>query len=88
MATIIARHQVGDITTWLAGHQERVDIFAPVATILNEFQDMDNPNSVLLLIEATDMEKFGAMVNDSANADLKDRHTVIEPIIISLPVGG
>jgi hypothetical protein len=32
------------------------------------------------------MEKFGAILNDPNLQKVKDRHTVLEPIIISMPV--
>ncbi len=41
---------------------------------------------MVLVIEVTDLEKLGAIINDPKNKDVKDRHTVLEPIIMSLPV--
>ena len=54
MPTIVARHKVGDIEAWLKGHQDRVKLFSPVVTSFKTFQDLDNPNSVILVIETTD----------------------------------
>lgn len=53
--------------------------------VLNTFQDADDPSSVVLVIEATDVEKLGAIINDPANAAKKAKHTVLEPITISMP---
>lgn len=86
MATIVVRHKVGDIKAWLAGHQERVELFAPAISGFTTFQDTDDPNSVVLVIEVTDLEKLGATINDPKNQDVKDRHTVLEPIIMSMQV--
>ena len=86
MATVIVRHKVGDIGAWLKGHQERVALFAPAISGFRTFQDADNPNSVVLIIEVTDMEKMGAIINDPKNQAVKDRHTVIEPIIMSMEI--
>ena len=86
MPTVIARHKVGDINTWLNGHQDRVNIFAPAVTGFKTYQDAGDPNSVALVIDATDMEKLAAIINDPKNVEMKARHTVIEPIIISMPV--
>ena len=86
MPTVVVRHKVGDIDTWLKGHQDRVNVFAPAISSFRTFQDMDDPNSVVLVVEATDLEKLGAIMNDPANAALKASHTVIDPIIISTPV--
>ena len=87
MPTIVARHKVGDIDTWLKGHQDRVNLFAPAVSGFKTFQDADDPKSVVLVIEVTDMEKLGAIINDPANAEIKARHTVQEPIIMSMQVG-
>ena len=86
MSTLVARHKVGDFKTWLKGHQERVQLFAPAVTSFQTFQDTDDPNSVILVLEVTDIEKLGAIINDPKNQEVKNRHTVKEPIILSLPV--
>ena len=86
MPTIVARHKVGDIEAWLKGHQDRVKLFSPVVTSFKTFQDLDNPNSVILVIETTDFEKLGAIINDPANAAVKAKHTVLDPITISVEV--
>ena len=86
MPTIIARHKVGDINTWLNGHQERKELFKDGSvTSFQTFQDTNDPDSVLLVLEVADMDKLGAMMSDPKNDELKAKHTVIEPIIISAP---
>ena len=86
MPTLVARHKVGDFTAWLKGHQDRVKIFAPAVSSFKTFQDKDDPKSVTLVLEVTDMEKLGAIMNDPNLKEAKDRHTVIEPILLSMPV--
>jgi hypothetical protein len=86
MPTIVARHKVSDINAWLKGHQDRVNLFAPAVSGFKTFQDTDDPNSVVLVIEVTDLEKLGAIINDPKNQDLKNKHTVIEPITMSTQV--
>ena len=86
MSTIVVRHKVGDIDTWLKGHQDRVALFAPAISGFKTFQDTDDPTSVVLVVEVTDMEKLGAIMNDPNNKEVKDRHTVLEPIIMSMQV--
>lgn len=83
--TVVVRHKVGNIDTWLKGHQDRVELFAPAISSFKTFQDADDPKSVVMVLEVTDMEKLGALINDPKNKEIKDRHTVIEPIILSLP---
>jgi hypothetical protein len=86
MATIVARHKVGDINAWLKGHQDRVKLFAPAISGFKTFQDADDPNSVVLVLEVNNMELLGAIINDPKNQGVKDRHTVIEPITMSMQV--
>jgi hypothetical protein len=86
MPTVIVRHKVGDFDTWLKGHKDRMEIFAPVASSFKTFQDQDEPKSVVMVLEVTDMEKLGAIMNDPKVQEAKDRHTVIDPIVLSMPV--
>ena len=86
MATIVVRHKVRDIKAWLNGHQDRVKLFAPAVTEFKTFQDTDDPNSVVLVVEVTDLDLLGAIINDPKNKGIKDLHTVLEPITMSLQV--
>lgn len=83
MATVVTRHKVGDINAWIKGHQDRLDVFAPAMSSYKAFQDVDDPNSVVLVIETTNLELLGAIINDPKNQALKDKHTVLEPITMS-----
>jgi hypothetical protein len=86
--TVVVRHKVGDIDKWLKGHQDRVDIFAPAVVSFKEFQDTDDSKSVVLVIEVKDMDKLGAIMKDPhVMQDIaKNKHTVLEPIIMSMPL--
>ena len=86
MPTVIVRHKVGDFDTWLKGHEDRVNLFAPAVSSFKTFQDQDDPKSVVLVLEVTDMEKLGAIMTDPNVQEAKDRHTVVEPILLSMPV--
>ena len=86
MPTIVVRHKVGDINAWLKGHKEREEIFAPAISGFETYQDANDPNSVVLVVDVTDMEKLGAIINDPKNDALKAKHTVLEPITMSMPV--
>ena len=86
MPTVIVRHKVGDFDTWLKGHEDRVKIFAPAVSGFKTFQDQNDPKSVVLVLEVTDMEKLGAIMNDPTVQEAKDRHTVVDPILLSMPV--
>ena len=86
MPTVVVRHKVGDFETWLKGHEDRVNIFSPAVSSFKTFQDQDDPKSVVLVLEVTDMEKLGAIMNDPNIQEAKDRHTVKDPILLSMPV--
>ena len=86
MPTVVVRHKVGDFETWLKGHEDRVKIFAPAVSSFKTFQDQDDPKSVILVLEVTDMSKLGAIMNDPKIQEAKDRHTVVDPILLSMPV--
>jgi hypothetical protein len=86
MPALVVRHKVGDFDTWLKGHQDRVELFAPAVSSFQTFQDKDDPESVCIVMEVTDMEKLVAIINDPKNKEVKERHTVRDPIIISVPV--
>lgn len=86
MQTLVVRHKVGDIETWLKGHEDRVNLFAPAVSSFKTFQEQDDPKSVILVLKVTDMDKLGAIMKDPQTQDAKNRHTVLEPIIMSLEV--
>ena len=86
MATYVFRHKVGDIDAWLKGHADREMLFAPASNGFRTFQDADDPNSILLVVDTDDIEKLGAIINDPKNKHIKDLHTVLEPITMSVEV--
>ena len=84
--TVVTRHKVGDFDTWLKGHQDRLDVFSPAIASLKTFQDADDPNSVVLVMEVTDMGKFKEILSDPSTEVLKNKHTVLDPITVSMPI--
>jgi len=86
--TVVVRHKVEDIDAWLKGHRDRVELFASAVSGFQTFQDVDDPKSVMMVLEVTDMDKLGAIMNDThiIQEIAKNKHTVIEPIIMSMPV--
>jgi hypothetical protein len=87
MPTVIITHKVGNIDTWLAGHQDRADIFSSATSGFSEYQDANDPNSVALVLEVTDMDKLNQMIQDPGTQKKKEAHTVIDPLVIYMPVG-
>jgi len=86
MPTVIIRHKVGDFDTWIKGHHDREEIFSSAASGFQEFRDTDDPNSVVLVLQVSDMDKLNTIVSDPKVQKKKEEHTVIDPLIISMPV--
>ncbi|HMG66224.1 MAG TPA: hypothetical protein VK588_01015 [Chitinophagaceae bacterium] len=86
MPTVVVRHKVGDFDTWLKGHEDRSKLFASAVSSFKTFQDQDDPKSVVLVLEVTDMAKLGAIMTDPKVQEAKDRHTVKDPLILSMQV--
>ena len=86
MPTVVIRHKVGDLNTWLKGHQDRVELFSNFATGFQTFQDTEDPESVVLVVDVFDLDRMQALMRDPEVAVTKEKHTVKEPIIVSLPV--
>ncbi len=86
MPTVVIRHKVGDFDTWIKGHQDRAELFGPAISGFQTFQDVDDPKSVVLVLEVTDMDKLNAMMQDPKVQEKKEQHTVIDPLVISMPV--
>ena len=88
MPRVLIRHKVGNFETWLKGHQDRVDIFSKFGSRFDTFQDMDDPNSIVLVADVDDMDGLQATM---ANPDImekiaKEKHTLLEPITVSMQV--
>jgi len=88
MARVVIRHKVGNFNTWLKGHQDRVEIFSKFGSGFDTFQDVNDPNSVVIVADVDDMDGLQATM---ANPDImqkiaKDKHTVLEPITVSTQV--
>ena len=86
MSTIVVRHKVGNFDIWIAGHEERKKVFSSAVSSFKTFQDTDDPTSVLIVMEVTDMEKLQSVLNDPDIEPAKKAHTVIEPIVLSTEV--
>ena len=88
MPTVVIRHKVGDFNTWLNGHQDRVELFSKFASGFQTFRDTDDPNSVVLVVDVFDLDGMQALMQDSDVMEkvAKEKHTVMEPITVSMPV--
>ena len=88
MPTVVIRHKVGDFNTWLKGHQDRVDLFSKFASGFQTFQDSDDPKSVVLVADVFDVDGMQALMSNREVIEkiAKEKHTVLEPITVSMPV--
>jgi len=88
MTTVVIRHKVGNIDRWLKGHQDRVEIFSKFSSGFQTLQDTNDPNSVVLIAEVFDMDAMQAVLSnpDIIQKIAKEKHTVLEPITVSIPV--
>ena len=88
MPTVVIRHRVGNFDTWLKGHQDRVDLFSKFASGFETFQDTNDPNSVVLVAEVFDFDAMQAVMSNQEVMEkiAREKHTVLDPIIVSLPV--
>ena len=88
MPRVVIRHKVGNFDTWLKGHQDRVDIFSKFGHGFQTFQDVDDPNSIVLVADVDDMEGLQAtMANPEIMEKIaREKHTVLDPITVSMQV--
>jgi len=88
MPTVVVRHRVGNIDTWLKGHQDRVELFSKFASGFETFQDTNDPNSVVLVAEVFDLEGMQAILSNPEVMQkiAREKHTVLDPITVSMPV--
>ena len=88
MPTVVIRHKVGDLNTWLKGHQDRVDLFSKFSSGFQTFQDTNDPSSVVLVVDVFDLDGMQALMSNAEVMEkiAKEKHTVREPITVSMPV--
>ena len=71
MVTVVATHEVDDVTAWLASPQ-REEFFGPMGISIRTFVDPSGSNRVGLIVEVPDMETFeNAMASEGAAEAMK-----------------
>jgi hypothetical protein len=87
MPTVVIRHKVKNIDTWLKGHQDRVELFSKFSSGFQTFQDTDDTNSVVLVVDVFDLDRMQAVMSNPEIIEniAKEKHTVLEPITVSMP---
>jgi hypothetical protein len=88
MPKVVIRHKVGNFDTWLKGHQDRVNIFSKFGSGFQTFRDVNDPNSVVLVVDVNDLEGMQATMSNPDIMDkiAKEKHTVLEPVTLSMEV--
>ena len=86
MPTVVIRHKVGNIDTWLKGHQDRVELFSKFSSSFQTFQDTNDPNSVVLVVDVFDLDGMQALMSNPEIMQkvAKEKHSVLEPINVSM----
>lgn len=83
MPTLIVFHEVEDgqlwANAWKKGPGSRHEMFAKIGVTARNFRDPDNPNSVGLIMEVPDMEKFQSfMASDEARKAMGEDRLKVE----------
>ena len=88
MPTVVISHKVGNFDTWLKGHQDRVELFSKFASGFQTFRDTSDPNSIVLVADVFDLEGMQKLMGNAEVMEkvAKQKHTVLEPISVSMPV--
>lgn len=78
MPRVIIAHSVGNMDTWLAGGEDRKEIFKKFCSSYRVYRQ-PKENKVALVLENVDMQKLEATLADPASDKAKAKHTVREP---------
>lgn len=87
MPRVIATHPVGNMETWLAGGEERAEIFKQFCTSYRIYRSQEE-SKVAIVWEDTDLEELETTLSHPETEKAKSRHTVGEPIEIYVEVEG
>jgi len=87
MPRVVAVHAVGNMETWLAGGEERAEIFKQFCSAYRIYRSPSG-NRVAVAWEGADVQKMEAALTSPESEKAKARHTVVEPIDIYIEVEG
>ncbi len=68
MATLLAFHEVDDVSHWL-NSPKREEVFGPLGITVRTFQDPEGSNRVGLIADVPDMTAFEEVMQSEAGAD-------------------
>jgi hypothetical protein len=87
MPRVIITHPVGNMDTWLAGGEERKELFKTFSSSYRVYRHAKE-NKFAIVWENVDMKKFEAVLKDPKTDKAKARHTVREPGEIYVEIEG
>lgn len=87
MPRVIITHPVGNMETWLAGGEERKELFKQFSSSYRVFRHAKE-NKIAIAWENVDMKKFEAALADPNTDKAKAKHTVKEPGELYVEVDG
>ena len=85
MTTVVATHAVGHMETWLAGGEDRQELFKTFCSSYRIFKHVDR-DEVSLVFEGVDLEKMNATLSSPETSAAKAKHTVIEPVDVYIEI--
>jgi len=87
MPRVIATHAVGNMDKWLAGGEERAQLFKHFSSAYRIYRH-PKENKVALVWENANLQKLEATLTHPETVKTKSRHTVLDPIEIYVEVEG
>ena len=87
MPRVVATHPVGNMDTWLAGGDERAQIFKQFCSGYSVYRH-PTENKVALVWENADLQKLEAAMAHPDTEQARSRHTVLEPLEMYVEVAG
>ena len=87
MPRVVATHPVGNMETWLAGGEERAEIFKQFCSGYRIYR-RPTENKVALVWENADLEKLEAVLTHPDTEKAKAEHTVLEPVEMYVEIEG
>lgn len=87
MPRVIATHAVGNMDTWLAGGEERAEIFKQFSSAYRIYRH-PKENKVAIVWDNANLQKLEATLGHPDTEKSKARHTVRDPIELYIEVEG
>jgi len=78
MPRVIITHPVGNMKTWLAGGDERKELFKTFSSSYRIYRHSTD-DKIAVVMENVDMQKLEAALKSPETDKAKARHTVREP---------